>query len=394
VRPARRRGLGGADGELGDGLAILDMLVEPEAEGVADNAGDEGGALPGGEAFLGLAGKLGVEELDGEDVGAARPDVLGGQLDAPGQEVAELAEVPHRLGQAGAQAIDVGAALDRGDEVDVALGEGLAARGEPDQGPGGGLGGAFHIAGKGVGGEDLAVGQGLEQIVLEAVFVVPGCLFLAGLVAEADGQSGAEDGLGLEQMLEAAGGETRAVEIAVIGPEAQTGARLLAGDLADGLQVRDLVAVGEGHVVFLAVALDPDLQVPGEGVDDRDAYPVETTGEAIAVVGELAPGVELGEDDLDSGQALVGVEVHRHATAIVADLQGAIGVEDHGDGPGMAGQGLVDAVIYDFLGEVIGPGGVGVHARALADRVQAAQNLDGGGVVGACHAGFALLCEI
>jgi len=45
------------------------------------------------------------------------------------------------------------------------------------------------------------------------------------------------------------------------------------------------------------------------------------------------------------------------------------------------GQRLVDAVVDDFLGQVVGPRGVGVHARALAHRVETGEDFDGFGGV-------------
>ena len=86
--PGAHAALGGTDGHLGDTLAGVGVLVEPEAEGVLDHPGDEGSALPGGEALLGLTGELGIEQLHREYVGDPAPDVFRGQLDAPGQQVA------------------------------------------------------------------------------------------------------------------------------------------------------------------------------------------------------------------------------------------------------------------------------------------------------------------
>src|SRR5690606_3387606 len=105
-------------------------------------------------------------------------------------------------------------------------------------------------------------------------------------------------------------------------------------------------------------------------------------GELVVLVGELAAGVQLGEDQLDAGDAFFRVDVHRHAAAVVDHFQRVVLVEDHLDGRGVAGQRLVDAVVDDFLGQVVGARGVGVHARALAHRVQTGQYFDGIGVVG------------
>jgi hypothetical protein len=42
----------------------------------------------------------------------------------------------------------------------------------------------------------------------------------------------------------------------------------------------------------------------------------------------------------------------------------------------MPGQRLVDAVVDNFLGQVIGAGGVGVHTRPPPDGLESAQDLD------------------
>ena len=97
------------------------MLIEPQRKRVLDDATHKGGALPGAEALLGLAGELGLLHLDGQHVVQAVPDIVRRQLDAPGQQIAEFAVVPQRIGEAGAQATHVGAALGRRNQIDVGL---------------------------------------------------------------------------------------------------------------------------------------------------------------------------------------------------------------------------------------------------------------------------------
>jgi hypothetical protein len=113
---------------------------------------------------------------------------------------------------------------------------------------------------------------------------------------------------------------------------------------------------------------------------------VEAAGDLVGGVfsAELAAGVEDGHDDLDRGTA-----VHRRvvvldgidgdAAAVVDDRAGAIGVDGDGDDGGVAGHGLVDGVINDFVDEVVEgveAGAADVHARALADGVEAFEHLD------------------
>ncbi|MNN63151.1 hypothetical protein D3C81_1785090 [compost metagenome] len=87
--------------------------------------------------------------------------------------------------------------------------------------------------------------------------------------------------------------------------------------------------------------------------------------------------MQLGEDQLDAADALLRVDVHRHAAAVVDHLQRVVGVEDHLHRLGVTGQRLVDAVVDDLLGQVIGAAGVGVHARALAHRIETGEDFDG-----------------
>ena len=52
-------------------------------------------------------------------------------------------------------------------------------------------------------------------------------------------------------------------------------------------------------------------------------------------------------------------------------------MENHVDLIGVPTEGFIHRVVEDFLGEVVGSGGIGVHAGALADRLQAGQDLNG-----------------
>jgi hypothetical protein len=57
------------------------------------------------------------------------------------------------------------------------------------------------------------------------------------------------------------------------------------------------------------------------------------------------------------------MDVHRHAAAVVLDLQRTVLEQRHVDALAVPGRGLVDAVVDHLLGEVVGARGVGVHAR-------------------------------
>lgn len=353
------------------------MLVEPQAEGVLHHARDERRRLAGRQALLGLPGELRLLHLHREDEGDPLPDVLGRQLDAARQQVAELAEFAHGVEQALAQAVHMGAALGRGNQVDVAFLHRLTALGQPQQGPAHRFLGTFEVAAEGFIGQARQLGDRVGQVGAQAVLEVPLDALAGVLVLEHHAQARAQHRLGLEHMLEAADRELRRIEILRIRPEMHAGTGIALADRADDFQVAVLEAVGEGHPVLVGVALDAYLDPGRERVHHRDADPVQAAGELVVLVRELAAGMQLGKDQLDARHALFRVDVHRHAAAVVDDFQRVVLVQDHLHALRVAGQGFVDAVVDDFLGQVVGAGGVGVHPRALAHRVEAGKDFDG-----------------
>ena len=105
----------------------------------------------------------------------------------------------------------------------------------------------------------------------------------------------------------------------------------------------------------------------------------------ISLVVELAAGVQSREDHFDAADLFLGVHVDRHAAAVVLDLERAVLVHDDIDFVAITGDGFVDAVVDHFMGEVIGAGGIGIHARPPAHGIQTAQYFNVGSCVGRCH---------
>ena len=101
------------DRHLRDLVAGFRMLVEPQAERILDDAGHERRGLARRQAFLGLPGELRVLQLDRQHEADPSQTSSGAILTPRGSRLRKLAEFAHRVGQAGAQAVDVGAALRR-----------------------------------------------------------------------------------------------------------------------------------------------------------------------------------------------------------------------------------------------------------------------------------------
>ena len=137
----------------------------------------------------------------------------------------------------------------------------------------------------------------------------------------------------------------------------------------------------------MAVAADLEVKRLGERVDDRDADAVQAAGDlvAAALAAELAAGVEHREHDLGGRPLLLRVLVDRDAAAVVDDGDRLVGVDRDRDLVAVAGERLVDGVVDDLVDQVVKaarPGRADVHARPLADRLEALEDGDlAGGVV-------------
>ena len=122
-----------------------------------------------------------------------------------------------------------------------------------------------------------------------------------------------------------------------------------------------------------------------ECVDNGHPHPVQTAGKAVGLVVELAPRMQAREDQLDAAYFFLWVDVDRHSSPIVDYLDGAVFVESHVNLFAVPRDSLIDAVVDNFVCQMVGPRGVGVHARSTAHGLEACKNFDISGVIRLCH---------
>ena len=103
-----------------------------------------------------------------------------------------------------AQAVDVGAALSRRDQVDVAFLNAVSTFRQPQQCPVDGFFITRQAAAKRLVRQALEFADRIDQIRTQAVFVMPFDLFTAAFVFKGDQQPRTQYGLGFEYVLEAA----------------------------------------------------------------------------------------------------------------------------------------------------------------------------------------------
>jgi hypothetical protein len=91
--------------------------------------------------------------------------------------------------------------------------------------------------------------------------------------------------------------------------------------------------------------------------------------------------MQLGHDDLHPGHFLIGVHVNRHTSPVIADLKGSILVIDNADFPSESGDGFINGIIDDLLGQMVGPTRISIHAGPAPYRIQPFQYLQRGRVI-------------
>ena len=97
---------------------------------------------------------------------------------------------------------------------------------------------------------------------------------------------------------------------------------------------------------------------------------MQAAGELIAVTVEFGAGVEPRQDQFDTRQLLLLMNVNRHAPAIITDGHGTIFAQGHADLGRITLKRFIDAVIDNFLGEMVGTCGICIHPRPFFDRLQ------------------------
>ena len=151
-----------------------------------------------------------------------------------------------------------------------------------------------------------------------------------------------------------------------------------------------LLELGGGLAFFVgllpdgAVARNFQLEPVGKRVDDGNADAVQAAGNFVGVAVEFSAGVKDGEHDFGGGTLFGGVHVDGNAAAVVDHGDGIVGVHGDVDFVGETGHGFVDRIVDNFPDQVMQThlaSGADVHGGAQTNCFEAAEHLDGFGVV-------------
>jgi hypothetical protein len=167
------------------------------------------------------------------------------------------------------------------------------------------------------------------------------------------------------------------VEDGVVGQEGDLGAAVVAG--TEHFHGVERLAVG----VFLdevePVAEDLGGEVLGEGVHAGDADAVQTAGDLVGVLVELAARVQHGHDDLQGGAFLLRMHVGGNAAPVVEHADGVAFQYLDFDIVAESGEGLVDGVVHHLVHQVVQTAVAyvaDIHGGTLPHGLKSFQNLD------------------
>src|SRR5471032_1665975 len=212
----------------------------------------------------------------------------------------------------------------------------------------------------------------------QATFVFEQLFLAAALVLEDDADTGVEEGQFTNPLGQDVPAEVDVLEGQVRRLEVNLGTGGFA--LADDFHRLLRNTVDVGLLPDLAAAANGQDQFLGQCVHYRNTYTVQTAGYFVGVVVELTAGVQHGHDDLGCGNAFFFVHVYRDATAVIANGDGLIRVDDDADVVAVAGESFVDRVIDHLEHHVVQTAAIvgvtNVHTGTFAYGIQAFQHFN------------------
>ena len=131
----------------------------------------------------------------------------------------------------------------------------------------------------------------------------------------------------------------------------------------------------------ISIATNSDFQQLRQGIHYRHTDAVQAAAELVALVREFSTRVKSRQDHFHTGYLLLGMQVNGHATSVVCHAERAIGMQHNVNLPTVPGESLIDGIVDHFLRQVVWAGGVGIHTRTLANRLQSSEDFNGVGVI-------------
>ena len=374
-------GSGGVHGLFDDQFDVFGVFFKKSDQTVIDDAAHQAGHFRVAEFGLGLALELRVGQLDGNHGRKAFTHIIArkGHLELF-VELGVFQVIVDGPGQRGFKTGQVRAAFFGADVVGKGQNVFFIARvvlqrklgHDPRR---------FAVAVNDGVHRGFALVEVFDEL-MDAAVKAEQFLLAAAFVREFDFQPFIEVGQFFQTFADGFVRKNQSLEYFIIREKAHGGAVVLG--FTQHLQFFLRHAPGILLRIAMPVAANGHFKVFRKGVDARYTHAVQTAGNLVAVVVELAAGVQLGHDHLHGGHALFGVDIHRNAPAVVRDRTTAVHMQAHGYLVAITGHGFVYGVVHHFVNKVMQTTAVRtayVHGRALAHRGQTFENSYAVGII-------------
>ena len=147
------------------------------------------------------------------------------------------------------------------------------------------------------------------------------------------------------------------------------------------------VTVAKFHRIYLPVAPNRQFQRIRKRIDYRDADPMQSTGNLVAVAVELSAGVQYRHHDFGRrpGGFVFRVNARGNSTPVIHDADRVVGMDDDFYFVAVSRQRLVNRVVKNFEHHVVQSGAVAritdIHAGPFAHCLQSFEYLYAVGVI-------------
>ena len=137
----------------------------------------------------------------------------------------------------------------------------------------------------------------------------------------------------------------------------------------------------EPHFMFAIITPNAQLQPFRERVHHRYAYPMQTARDLIGIIVKFTASMQLCHDDFCSRNPFFGMNLGGNTAPIIRYRNRAIPIKRNFGDITMPCQSFINGIIYHLIHHMMQTRTIisiaNIHARALAHRIQASQNLDG-----------------
>ena len=132
-------------------------------------------------------------------------------------------------------------------------------------------------------------------------------------------------------------------------------------------------------VVDFTIPSDFQFHKFRKGINDGEADSVKSSGNLVGLIVKLTSGMEFGHHHFDRRSILFLMKIDRNAPSIITDGHAVVDMDDDLDLLAIPRQSLIDAVIDQFMNQVMKafrPGISNIHGGPFPDSGKTIQDLD------------------